>query len=259
MMLHESAAAARVRLAVHAVLGSTNAHALSLARGGERGPLWITAERQTHGRGRAGRSWVSEPGNLYASLLLTAPAPARCWPQLSFVAALAVHDAITQVAPPLEPRLTIKWPNDLMLDGAKLGGVLIEGESIANQPVAIGLGVNCASHPVFSEYATTDLAAAGLRVLASTVFSALSKSMLARLAQWRRGESFLSVRSDWLERATGVGERIVVRFGAGVLTGDFETLDEEGRLLLRLPDGRLSTISTGDVFILERVASPGSV
>ena len=258
MMLHESAAAAGVKLAAHAVLGSTNAHALSLARAGERGPLWITAERQVHGHGRAGRSWVSEPGNLYASLLLTAPAPARRWPQLSFVAALAVHDAITQVAPRLERRLSIKWPNDLVLDGAKLGGVLIEGEGIANEPVAIGIGVNCASHPVFPEYPTTDLAAAGLRVSASMVFSALSKSMLARLAQWNCGENFLSVRSDWLERAMGVGERTVVRFGAGVLTGDFETLDDEGRMLLRLPDGRLSTISTGDV-ILARAPAPSAV
>jgi BirA family biotin operon repressor/biotin-[acetyl-CoA-carboxylase] ligase len=182
----------------------------------------------------------------------------RRWPQLSFVAALAVHDAITRVAPRLERRLAIKWPNDLMLDGAKLGGVLIEGESIANEPVAIGIGVNCASHPVFPEYATTNLAAAGLRVSASMVFSALSKSMLARLAHWNRGENFLGVRSDWLERAMGVGGRIVVRFGARVLAGDFESLDEEGRLLLRLPDGRLSTISTGDV-ILARVPDPGAV
>lgn len=99
MQLHEKAAAAGVRLAAYAVLASTNAHALSLARGGEKGPLWITAERQTDGRGREGRGWVSEPGNLYATLLLTAPAPVARWPQLSFVAALAVHDALGEIAP----------------------------------------------------------------------------------------------------------------------------------------------------------------
>ena len=84
---------------------------------GERGPLWITAQRQTAGRGRRGRAWVSEPGNLYASLLLTDPAPPEHWPELSFVAALAVHDAVAEVAPALEPRLAIKWPNDLLLAG----------------------------------------------------------------------------------------------------------------------------------------------
>jgi len=98
MQLHERAVAAGVRLTAHAVLGSTNAHALSLARRGERGPLWITAERQTQGRGREGRSWVSEPGNLHATLLLTAPGLVQHWPQLSFVAALALGSGLMSAA-----------------------------------------------------------------------------------------------------------------------------------------------------------------
>jgi BirA family biotin operon repressor/biotin-[acetyl-CoA-carboxylase] ligase len=128
MKLEPRASAAGVQLVAHDVLGSTNAEALRLARQGERGPLWITANRQTAGRGRRERSWISEPGNLYASLLLTAPSPAEHWPELSFVAALAIHDAIVEVAAELKSRLAIKWPNDLLLAGAKFAGILIEGE-----------------------------------------------------------------------------------------------------------------------------------
>jgi BirA family biotin operon repressor/biotin-[acetyl-CoA-carboxylase] ligase len=144
MKLDARASAAGVRLVAHEVLGSTNAEALSLARQGERGPLWVVADRQTAGRGRRGRTWISQPGNLYASLLLTASAPPEHWPELSFVAALAAHDAVVEVAPDLKPRLAIKWPNDLVLAGAKFAGILIEGE---NGGVAIGIGINCPGHP----------------------------------------------------------------------------------------------------------------
>src|SRR6266699_1187512 len=143
MKLEPRATAAGVRLIAHEVLGSTNAEALNLARQGERGPLWVTADRQSAGRGRRRRAWISPPGNLYASLLLTRPAAAQHWPQLSFVAALAIHDAVVEVAADLKPRLAIKWPNDLLLAGAKFAGILIEGEGDVNA-VAVGIGVNCA-------------------------------------------------------------------------------------------------------------------
>src|SRR5437660_1111238 len=123
MQLDERASAAGVRLVAHEVLTSTNSEALRLAREGERGPLWITAQRQTAGRGRRGREWVSAPGNLYATLLLTAPTSAQCWPQLSFVAALATHDAVAEIAPKLKPLITVKWPNDLLLEGSKFAGI----------------------------------------------------------------------------------------------------------------------------------------
>src|SRR5580704_18483737 len=118
--LDPRASAAGVRLVAHDEIGSTNAEALRLMRLGEQGPLWITAGRQSAGRGRRGRNWISPPGNLYASLLLTDPGPARHWPQISFVAALAVHDAVMKVAPELAPVLALKWPNDILLAGAKL-------------------------------------------------------------------------------------------------------------------------------------------
>ena len=120
MQLDPRASAAGVRLIAHEVLVSTNAEALALAGRGERGPLWVTAGRQTGGRGRRGRTWVSEPGNLFAVLLLTDAAPAEHWPELAFVAALAIHDAVAEAAPALRPQLFIKWPNDLLLAGREI-------------------------------------------------------------------------------------------------------------------------------------------
>jgi BirA family transcriptional regulator, biotin operon repressor / biotin---[acetyl-CoA-carboxylase] ligase len=247
MKLDPRAAAAGVRLVAHAVLGSTNAEALNLARHGERGPLWVTAARQTAGRGRRGRAWISEPGNLYASLLLAAPAAAKHWPELSFVAALAVHDAVVEVAADCKQLLAIKWPNDLLLGGAKFAGVLIEGEGGDEGAVAVGIGINCANHPADTDYPATDLAAAGAPVSPQIVFAALSLKMLGRLAQWNGGDGFSTIRADWLARAAGIGGDVVVHLADGAIAGRFEALDATGALVLRLPDGSARTIAAGDV------------
>src|SRR6266550_4415194 len=247
MKLEPRATAAGVRLIAHEVLGSTNTEALHLAGQGERGPLWITADRQIAGRGRRGRAWMSPAGNLHASLLLTEPAAAEHWPQLSFVAALAAHDAVVEVAADLKRLLAIKWPNDLLLAGAKLGGILIEAES-GISAVAVGIGVNCASHPTDTDFPATDLAAAGAPVSPAALFGALSVKMLGRLAQWNAREGFSTIRADWLARAAGMGESVRVRLAQREIVGRFEALDEAGSLVLRLPDGNATTIAAGDVF-----------
>jgi BirA family biotin operon repressor/biotin-[acetyl-CoA-carboxylase] ligase len=251
MKLDPRAVAAGVHLVVHDTLGSTNAEALQLARQGERGALWVVASQQTAGRGRRGRQWTSEPGNLYASLLLTAAAPPEHWAQISFVAALAAHDAIVEVAASLRPRLAIKWPNDLLLGGDKVAGILIEGADAGEEgAVAIGIGVNCATHPDGTDHPATDLAAAGSPVAPEILFAALSAKMLGRIAQWNRGEGFSTIRADWLARAVGVGEDVRVRLADKDLTGRFEALDDVGSLVLRLPAGDTTTIAAGDVFVL---------
>jgi BirA family transcriptional regulator, biotin operon repressor / biotin---[acetyl-CoA-carboxylase] ligase len=251
MRLDPSASAAGVRLVAHEVLGSTNSEALSLARQGERGPLWVTAARQTAGRGRRGRTWISEPGNLYASLLLTDPAPAERWPQLSFVAALAIYDAVVAVAHTFASKLAIKWPNDLLLDGAKFAGVLIEGSDVGAGAVAVGIGVNCVSHPAETNYPATELAG----VSPETLFRPLSATMVARVMQWDRGQGFPAIRADWLAHAAGRGEEMRVRLPDRELTGRFEALDETGALKLRLADGGVTTIAAGDVFLREPAAA----
>lgn len=249
MRLEPRATAAGVRLVAHEVLGSTNAEALNLARQGERGPLWVTAVRQTAGRGRRGRAWISKPGNLYATLLLTGRTDAEHWPELSFVAALAVHDAIVDLAVHLEPLLRIKWPNDLLLGGRKFAGILIEGESGENPAVAVGIGVNCANHPADTDHPATDLAAAAVPVSPAALFDVLAGKMSARIAQWNGGQGFVAIRGDWLARASGVGEDVRVRLADCEISGRFEAIDAAGGLVLRLPGGNTTTIAAGDVLV----------
>jgi BirA family transcriptional regulator, biotin operon repressor / biotin---[acetyl-CoA-carboxylase] ligase len=251
MRLDPAATAAGFRLIARDMLDSTNAEALrhGLQHRSEAAPLWITAHEQTAGRGRRGNNWISPRGNLYATLLMKDPASPGHAPELSFVAALSVHDAILDYAPQLRGRLTLKWPNDVLCGGAKIAGILLEGHRLdASLALAIGIGVNCLHHPSQTSYPATDLAAAGAKASAEDLFSALSRAMMQRLDQWRGGEGFSAIRSDWLDCAGGLGEEIQVRLLDRTLVGRFEALDEAGCLLLRLADGSVETVVAGDVF-----------
>jgi BirA family biotin operon repressor/biotin-[acetyl-CoA-carboxylase] ligase len=274
MRLDPIAVEAGVRLEALAVTESTNAEARLRARAGESGPLWITAVEQTRGRGRRGRFWISPPGNLYASLLLSNPSQYDCAPELAFVAALAVRDAIITQAPALAPKLRFKWPNDLLLSAEKCAGILIEGETGTEREggpdsrltVIVGIGVNCTTHPTPSSgsvavsetqaprgkdvvfFPATDLLAQGTDVTPRQLFQSLSATMCRRIAQWDRGCGFPTILGDWLSSACGIGEKITVRDGGTELHGRFVGLDQSGRLVLGLADGGLKKISAGDVF-----------
>lgn len=251
MELDASAVRSGARLIAFDSVGSTNAEALRLARAGERGPLWVAAARQTAGRGRRGRSWVSERGNLYASLLLTNPSAPERAAELSFVAALALSDALIEIIPEIAKRLSLKWPNDVLIAGNKVAGILIEGESSGASFVAvIGMGVNCGHHPAETAVPAADLSALGYALSPERLFQRLSGTMVARIAQWRGGEGFPFIRTDWLARAAGLGQETVARLEGREVKGSFETLDERGRLVLRLRDGRRELIGAGDVFPL---------
>jgi BirA family biotin operon repressor/biotin-[acetyl-CoA-carboxylase] ligase len=247
MQLDPTSAARGVKLIAHDSIGSTNSEALAMTRAGKSGPLWVTAARQTAGRGRRGNTWISEPGNLYASLLLTNPLSSPRVGELPFVVALAVYDAVLDTAPTLNSRIAVKWPNDLLVDGAKFAGILIETEDAA---AVLGIGVNCVHHPAGTSYPATDLGAAGVMVSPEQLFLRLSKTMFDRLDQWQGGAGFASIRADWLARATGVGTDIRVRLPHRELAGHFQALDEAGRLVLRLPDGSVEAVSAGEVFAI---------
>jgi BirA family transcriptional regulator, biotin operon repressor / biotin---[acetyl-CoA-carboxylase] ligase len=253
MELDPQLAAAGVRHLALDTVGSTNLEALAQARAGDRGPLWITAKRQTAGRGRRNRAFISEPGNLYASLLLADPCPPERAPQLSFVAALALHDAVVECAPELVHRLRFKWPNDLLCDGRKLAGILVEGETSFRLPFAAvaGIGVNCVHHPSGLSYPATDLAEAGAAVGPDRLFGALARAVFARVAEWDRGSRFPIIRAAWLERAAGLGRPVRAQLPDGEMEGCFETLDSEGRLMLRLADGSSRVIAVADMFLLD--------
>ena len=249
MRLDPTVAAAGFRLAAFDVLGSTNSEALTKARAGDQGPLWIVAREQTAGRGRRGREWVSAPGNLYATLLLADPAPPETAPQLAFVAGLAVHDAVLERARDLAASLALKWPNDVLYANRKLAGILIESELVGGKlAVAVGIGVNCTRHPAQTSFPATDLDEAGHKVSAESLFFVLSRSMMHRLDQWNRGSGFCAIRADWLGCASGLGGEITVRLAGRELAGHFEGLDEAGHLLLRHADGRLQPITAGEIF-----------
>ena len=250
MQLDPIAGEAGVRLVALATVGSTNAEARIRAQQGEPAPLWITAVEQTEGRGRMGRSWVSPVGNLYASLLLREPSSSERAPELAFVAALALRDAILAEAPALASQLAFKWPNDVLLAGRKCAGILIEGEVTPGRglSVVIGIGVNCSSHPPAAAYPATDLAAHDAKITPQRLFQRLSATMCRRMAQWAGGENFSAILADWLGAARGIGEEITVRNGAGEKHGRFVGLDSSGRLILESRGGTVEKISAGDVF-----------
>jgi BirA family biotin operon repressor/biotin-[acetyl-CoA-carboxylase] ligase len=233
-------------------LPSTSQEALAAARAGEDGGLWVTAAVQTAGRGRRGRSWSTERGNLAASLLLVDPAPPALAPTLSFVAAVALHQAIVDVGGPgLGARMAVKWPNDLLLDGRKVAGILVEGENFSpgSMAVVVGIGVNCQHHPeVVGGVAATDFAAAGVTMGAEDLFVALASRMAEQIAVWSRGAGFAAIRDTWLARAAGIGQAIRVNLADRSVEGRFDALDEAGRLVLMRPDGRREAFSAGDVF-----------
>ena len=214
-----------------------------------RGPLWVTAYRQTAGRGRRGRIWVSEPGNLYASLLLIDACAADRAPELSFVSALALHDAVAELAPAWRARLAFKWPNDLLLDRAKLAGILVEGEVAAHGfATAIGIGVNCCRHPSDVPYAGDRSARLGRRSRAGGgVPQPVRDDAAAGCGNGTAARASPPSARDWLARAGGIGEPIRVRTAHDHLEGIFAALDPTGRLILAVPDGTTHVIGAGEV------------
>jgi BirA family biotin operon repressor/biotin-[acetyl-CoA-carboxylase] ligase len=194
---------------------------------------------------------VSEPGNLYASLLLTDAAAPAAISGLCFVAALAVHDALLDAVHGLAPaQLKLKWPNDVLLDGKKIVGILVEGASpVGGSSVAVvGIGVNCRHHPEQSELASDDLASAGFTVSPGALLGGLGRAMSARLREWDRGNNFAAIRTAWIARAGGIGAPIEVRLPGRTMSGTFETLDATGALVLKHGNGTQETIAAGDVF-----------
>ncbi len=229
--------------------GSTNTDCLAAARAGEAGNLWITAGRQVSGRGRLGRQWISEPGNLYASALLMDAAPTARLGTLPFVCALTLYATLSDLPGLASDRIKIKWPNDILIDGAKISGLLIESETTPNgTAVACGFGINIAHHPDNTLYPTTDLAALGLTVTPQTLFSSLAINFADMLDIWDRGKGFAKIREEWLRHAKGLGEAITVNLSSGRLEGTFVDIDAQGCLVFRGSMGEEQIISAGDVF-----------
>jgi BirA family biotin operon repressor/biotin-[acetyl-CoA-carboxylase] ligase len=226
--------------------GSTNADMLVLARAGATEGCWLRADRQLAGRGRQGRPWVSPPGNFHASTLVRLRPDDPPAATLAMVTAVALDEAI-DVFLVERSALALKWPNDLLLAGAKLSGILLER---ADDAVVIGIGVNLAHHPDLPDRPTTSLAAHGVTVTPSMLAEMLADTVARWLARWR-GEGLAPVRARWLARAHPVGTALTARLpdGRGI-DGLFDGLDADGALLLRLASGDRHVIHAADIFLL---------
>ena len=230
-------------------IGSTNDEAFKLAQ--ERGlPLFfVSAKRQTDGRGRRGRQWVSEVGNLYLSVFLKSPAEKERCAELSFVAAVALHQAISDCTRTLAASCELKWPNDILWNGAKIAGLLLEArEQSGDMNIVVGMGVNCSHHPEDTPYVATNFQSEKIDLRAEHLFEALMPRFIQNVALWNAGRGFEEIRAKWMKHARGIGETIVVRLENEEIKGQFKDINRRGQLILGLPDKRERIITAGDVF-----------
>ncbi len=243
-------------------IGSTSTEAVRAAAAGDAGDVWFCALQQTEGRGRRGRAWHTTHGNLAASLLVVPDCDPSVSATLGFVAGVAMNRALTLLLPDAVvkqgidgadgqngSRIALKWPNDVLADGAKLSGILLEAQKRPDGGLAvvIGMGVNVVAAPEGLPYPATSLRALGYDISAETVFAALSDAWVDTVEVWNAGRGIADILSLWREAAAGIGAEVAVQREGEVVRGVFETIDEAGRLIVRANDNRRIAITAGDV------------
>lgn len=233
-----------------AAVGSTNDEVRAAAEAGASEGLLIRADEQTGGRGRRGRAWHSPAGNLYVSLLLHPGPDLATAAQLSFACALAVHDALAPLLP--KEALSLKWPNDVLVNGRKVAGILLESGRLGdNRPYVIaGIGINLRHAPA----RTDGLAAIALAELIEPpapkdALVPLARALHRWLMAWR-ADGFAPLREGWRTRSGSLGRRLRVQLPDESFEGVAEDLDSAGVLLVRCDDGTLRRVSSGEVFAL---------
>lgn len=243
-------------------IGSTSTEAARAAASGDAGDVWFCALQQTEGRGRRGRAWQTAHGNLAASLLVVPGCDPSVSATLGFVAGVAMNNALRDLVPDAVvrqgidgadgqngTRIALKWPNDVLADGAKLSGILLEAQKRPDGSLAvvIGMGVNVVSAPEGLPYPATSLRALGYDLSAETIFAALSDTWVDAVEIWDSGRGISDILSLWREAAAGIGAEVAVQRDGEVVRGVFETIDEAGRLIVRANDNRRIAITAGDV------------
>jgi BirA family biotin operon repressor/biotin-[acetyl-CoA-carboxylase] ligase len=252
------AISAGYRLAAFDSIGSTNAEALSRARGGERGPMWFVTSEQTAGRGRRHRPWIAPRGNLACSILEIIDVSPAVAATLGFAAGLALEAALQRVGVEASARsagsddmkFSLKWPNDVLAGQQKLAGILLEAEAMPGDRLAVvvGIGTNVVAAPEATPTPATSLKAIGIDVGAEELFAILSEMWTEFRDLWDRGHGFGEIRRLWLERAAGLGQPVAVRTGSSTVAGTFDTIDDTGCMIVRTPSGERVPISAGDVY-----------
>lgn len=238
-------------------VGSTSTEALRAADGGDAGEIWFASLKQTAGRGRRGRAWETPSGNLAASLLIVPECDPVNAASLGFVAGVALNRALGAVLPKSvvrhgldgAHRIALKWPNDVLADGAKLAGILLEAQKRPDgrHAVIVGFGVNVVSAPEGLPYPATSLSQLGIDITAETLFEALAEEWVVAYELWDNGTNIGDILRLWRASAAGIGAEIAVNRDGGVVRGIFESIDDTGRLIVRAPDNSRIAITAGDV------------
>ena len=254
--LGHRAATAGYRLAAFDQIGSTNAEAMARAREGERGPMWFVTTEQTAGRGRRQRAWIAPRGNLASSVLEVLQVTPAAAATLGFAAGLATEAALRKVsveaalrAGPQPLKYDLKWPNDVLAGGRKLVGISLDAEASGDRlAVVVGIGTNIIAAPEGTPTPATSLAALGVQVGAEELFSVLSDSWVEFRGIWDNGRGFGQVRRLWLDRAAGLGQAVAIKSAGSTIEGTFDTIDEQGCMIVRTAAGQLVPITAGDVY-----------
>jgi len=230
---------------------STNAEARRLVESGASGNFIIWAKSQTHGRGRYGRSWQSPPGNLYMSILLDSNRFASKQQELSFVTSLGVYNAIRIIGLRNKQKLNLglKWPNDVLVHGAKIAGILLETIKTHNrQYLIIGIGLNIDNHPCDIDRDTTSMSAIVSQVPeVSHMLDVIMSSFEHYFALWQ-AQGFLPIRHLWLQKIYNPKHVMTVNDGRNRISGIFQDIDLNGAIRLKLASGQIYTLSAGEVF-----------
>jgi BirA family biotin operon repressor/biotin-[acetyl-CoA-carboxylase] ligase len=238
-------------------VGSTSTEAARAAEAGDVGEVWFAALKQTAGRGRRGRVWETPSGNLAASLLIVPESDPAIASTLGFVAGVALNRALAATLPDSlvrqgidgAARVALKWPNDVLADGAKLAGILLEAHKRPDGRTAIvvGFGVNVVSAPAGLPYPATSLADLDAAIAAEELFTALAEEWVVAYELWDGGRNIADILRLWRASAAGIGAEVAVARHGEVVRGIFETIDETGRLIVRANDNTRIAISAGDV------------
>lgn len=259
------AMSAGYRLAAFDQIGSTNTEAISCARDGVSGPMWFVTSEQTAGRGRRHRPWIAARGNLAASVLEVIDVSPSIAATLGFAAGLALEEALRKVsietslrsAGSDQMKFSLKWPNDVLAEGQKLAGILLEAEAVADGRLAVvvGIGTNVIAAPEGTPMPATSLAALGVHTSAEELFTRLSDTWAELRGIWDNGRGFGEIRQRWLARAAGRGEKVAIHTGGATLEGTFDTLDEAGCMIVQTAGGRRVPIAAGDVYFGETASA----
>jgi len=238
-------------LLVFQTVDSTNSEALRLANSGAIGNFVVVSNLQTGGRGSKGRLWKSIAGNLHASILLDSSVDCKKHPQLSFVIANAVFEALTKLAQEKKINLNIqlKWPNDILIDGKKVGGILLESISLLNKNyVVIGMGINIIEAPANVSFPATSLYDEGLMLEGSDELLDLIMNKFDKLyKRWAVDNNFIRTRKDWMRRAYNINKVITIDDGNRRLSGTFKEIDFDGSIRIQLAGGQLYNLAAGEV------------